>query len=78
LNSADAIPPGIESLSADERTELQRKKQVVFATLPTARYPRLVECAIPMTACDDPDFHYEVGVSVFIAGVETIAAKVTR
>jgi TetR/AcrR family tetracycline transcriptional repressor len=70
--------PGIESLSAEERTEAQRRKQVVFATLPAARYPRLVECAIPMTACDDPDFHYEVGVSVFIAGVEAIAATVTR
>jgi TetR/AcrR family transcriptional regulator, tetracycline repressor protein len=70
--------PGIESLSAEERTESQRKKQVVFATLPAARYPRLVECAVPMTACDDPDFHYELGVSMFVAGVETIAAKVTR
>jgi TetR/AcrR family tetracycline transcriptional repressor len=71
--------PGIESqsLSAEERAEAQRRKQVIFATLPTARYPRLVECAIPMTACDDPDFHYEVGVSVFIAGVEAVAAAVT-
>ena len=41
---------------------------------PLARYPRLVECAIPMTACDDPEFHYEFGVRVFIAGVEAIAA----
>jgi TetR/AcrR family transcriptional regulator, tetracycline repressor protein len=70
--------PGIESLSAEERAEVQRKKQIVFATLPTARYPRLVECAIPMTACDNPDFHYELGVSVFIAGVEEIAATITR
>jgi TetR/AcrR family transcriptional regulator, tetracycline repressor protein len=70
--------PGIESLSAEERMEVQRKKQVLFATLPAARYPRLVECAVPMTACDEPDFHYEFGVSVFIAGVEAIAATVTR
>lgn len=70
--------PGIESLAADERIEVQRQKQVLFATLPSARYPRLVECAVPMTACDNPDFHYEVGVSVFIAGVEAIAATVTR
>jgi TetR/AcrR family transcriptional regulator, tetracycline repressor protein len=70
--------PGIESLSAEERAEVQRRKQIVFATLPTARYPRLVECAIPMTACDNPDFHYDLGVSVFIAGVEAIAAAVTR
>ena len=69
---------GITSLDADDRTELQRRKQVVFATLPTARYPRLVECAAPMTACDDPDFHYELGVSVFIAGVQAMAANVSR
>jgi hypothetical protein len=61
-------------LAPEERVEFQRRKQVVLATLPTARYPRLVECAVPMTACDDPDFHYELGVSVFIAGVQAIAA----
>ena len=68
--------PGITSLAPEERAEQQRKKQVVLATLPLASHPRLVECAIPMTACDDPDFHYEVGVSVFIAGVEALAAKI--
>ena len=30
---------GITSLDADDRTELQRRKQVVFATLPTAQVP---------------------------------------
>ncbi len=70
--------PGITSLDADDRTELQRRKQVVFATLPTVRYPRLVECAAPMTACDDPDFHYELGIEMFIAGVQAMADKVRR
>jgi TetR/AcrR family transcriptional regulator, tetracycline repressor protein len=68
--------PGITSLDADDRTELQRKKQVVFATQSSAKYPRLVECAAPMTACDDPDFHYQVGVDVFIAGVRAMADSV--
>jgi AcrR family transcriptional regulator len=67
--------PGIESLDDVERTELQRRKQVVFATLPPARYPRLVECAIPMTACDDPETHYQFGVDMFMAGVTTMAAR---
>jgi TetR/AcrR family transcriptional regulator, tetracycline repressor protein len=67
--------PGIDELAPEERAESQRRKQVVFASLPTARYPRLVECAVPMTACDDPEFHYELGVSVFIAGVRAIAAQ---
>ncbi len=67
--------PGIKLLDGVERTELQRKKQVVLATLPPARYPRLVECAIPMTACDDPETHYQFGIDMFMAGVTTMAAR---
>jgi AcrR family transcriptional regulator len=68
--------PGIESLDDTERTELQRKKQVTLATQSLAKYPRLVECAIPMTACDDPEEHYRFGVELFIGGLAAIA--VTR
>jgi TetR/AcrR family tetracycline transcriptional repressor len=67
--------PGIELIDDAERTELQRKKQVVLATLPPSRYPRLVECAIPMTACDDPEAHYKFGIDMFMAGVTTMAAN---
>jgi TetR/AcrR family tetracycline transcriptional repressor len=66
--------PGAELLPGADRVEVQRVKQVQLATLPLAGYPRLVECALPMTAYDDPEFHYEFGISLFIAGVETIAA----
>jgi len=61
--------PGTEALDDDDRTEVQRKKQVMLATLPLARYPRLVECAGPMTACDDPEEHFRFGVDMFVAGV---------
>jgi AcrR family transcriptional regulator len=67
--------PGIDVQSPEERAELQRRKQVALATLPVAVYPRLVECAAPMTACDNPEFHYDFGVSLFIAGVEAMAAN---
>ena len=66
--------PGIESLDGAERAELQRKKQVRLATESPAKYPRLVECAIPMTACDDPEEHYLFGVDLFIGGLAAIAA----
>lgn len=66
--------PGIESLNDVERAELQRKKQVQLASQPLARYPRLVECAIPMTACDDPETHYQFGIDLFIGGLAAIAA----
>jgi TetR/AcrR family transcriptional regulator, tetracycline repressor protein len=67
--------PGIEALEEAERSELQRKKKVTLATLPPTRYPRLVECAGPMTACDDPELHYQFGLEMFMAGVTALAAS---
>ena len=60
-------------LSADERAEMQRRSQIELAMLPPARYPRLIECAAPMTACDDPEFHYRFGIGLFIDGVKASA-----
>jgi TetR/AcrR family transcriptional regulator, tetracycline repressor protein len=59
-------------LAEDERTEHQRLAALSFAMLPVARYPRLVECAVPMASCD-PDLHYRLGVELFIAGVRAVA-----
>jgi TetR/AcrR family transcriptional regulator, tetracycline repressor protein len=67
--------PGSEWLSLEERAQGQRKKQITFAMLPPEAFPQLVECAVAMTSSADPEFHYELGVSLFIAGVEAIAAK---
>src|SRR3984885_3127398 len=61
-------------LSDDERTEFQRRSQVELAMLPAARYPHLVRCAAPMANCD-PEFHYRLGVELFIAGVRAIAER---
>ena len=59
-------------LSGDERAEWQRRSQVELAMLPAARYPHLIRCAAPMANCD-PDFHYRIGVQLFIAGVKALA-----
>jgi len=68
--------PGFKpELTAEERTEMQRRNQVQLAMLPTARYPRLVECAGPMTTCDDPEFHYQFGIRMFVDGVRSAAAR---
>ena len=61
-------------LSPDERAEWQRRNQIQLAVLPVATYPRLVECAKPMADCD-PEFHYRLGVELFIAGVKAMADK---
>jgi TetR/AcrR family transcriptional regulator, tetracycline repressor protein len=67
--------PGAELLPGEDRAELQRVKQIQLATLSVADYPRLVECAVPMTACDNPEFHYEFGISLFVAGVQATAPR---
>ena len=61
-------------LSDEERAEWNRRSQVQLAMLPAARYPHLVECAAPMANCD-PDFHYRLGVEMFIAGVRAMAER---
>ena len=66
--------PGIELIDGTERTELQRKKQVTLATQSPLKFPRLVECALPLTACDDPEEHYRFGVDLFIGGLAATAA----
>ena len=66
--------PGFNpEVPADERAELQRRSQIELAMLPAAKYPRLVECAAPMTACDDPEFHYRFGIGLFIDGIKAAA-----
>jgi TetR/AcrR family tetracycline transcriptional repressor len=70
--------PGIELIDNAERAELQRKKQVVLATQSPVTFPRLVECALPMTACDNPEDHYKFGADLFIGGLAAIAAERAR
>jgi TetR/AcrR family transcriptional regulator, tetracycline repressor protein len=61
-------------LSDEERAERQRRSQLELAMLPAAKYPRLIESAVPMTACDDPEFHYRFGIELFITGVKAMAS----
>jgi len=57
-----------------ERAEQMRQDRIRLAMLPPDRFPFVVEAAGPLTACDDPDFHYQFGIDMFIAGVVAMAA----
>jgi TetR/AcrR family transcriptional regulator, tetracycline repressor protein len=72
VNSEPGLKPGMPD---DELSELLRRSRVRLAMLPVDRYPRVVECAVPLTSCDDPEFHYRFGIELFIAGVEATAAR---
>jgi AcrR family transcriptional regulator len=66
--------PGAKpGMTEEDRAEHQRRDRVRLATLPVARYPHVVESAAELTACD-PEFHYQFGIDLFIAGVEAAAA----
>jgi TetR/AcrR family tetracycline transcriptional repressor len=68
--------PGFEpGLSEAERVELQRKNHISLAMQPPDIYPRIVECATAITDMKDLEFHYRLGVDMFIAGVESLAAS---
>jgi TetR/AcrR family tetracycline transcriptional repressor len=68
--------PGFEpGMTETQRVEHQRQTRVRLALLPPDRFPRLVEAAGPITACDNPDFHYQLGVDMFIAGVEALSRQ---
>jgi TetR/AcrR family tetracycline transcriptional repressor len=56
---------------------MQRRNRVGLAMLPASKYPRLIECAAPMTNCDEPDFHYGFGIGLFIDGVKAAAARIS-
>jgi TetR/AcrR family transcriptional regulator, tetracycline repressor protein len=63
-----ALPP-------DQRAEQQRQAQIRLSMLRPERLPCLVESAGPMTAHDDPEFHYQFGIDLFVAGVEGVARR---
>ena len=66
--------PGFDpAISPAAKAEEQRKQHVRLALLPPDKYPCLVEAALPMSY-SDPEFHYQFGVDLFIAGVKALAA----
>jgi hypothetical protein len=70
--------PGYKpELDPEERGEMQRRNQVALAMLPASKYPRLIECAVPMTTCDEPEFHYRFGIGLFIDGVKAAARPIS-
>lgn len=62
-------------LPEPEWAEKQRQDLVLLSLLPVSRFPRIVECAAPLAMCDDPEFHYQFGIDMFVAGVEAVAGK---
>jgi TetR/AcrR family transcriptional regulator, tetracycline repressor protein len=63
------------AMSLEERDELQRTKMIRLSMQPPAIFPRIVEHAKILTDCAGNELHYQLGVDIFMAGVEAAAAR---
>jgi TetR/AcrR family transcriptional regulator, tetracycline repressor protein len=64
--------PGMTEAERDEAT---RQARIRLSLLPPTRFPCTVESAAALTACDNPEFHYEFGIDIFMAGVEAMSRR---
>jgi TetR/AcrR family transcriptional regulator, tetracycline repressor protein len=67
-------PSFLPVLSAEEKAEHMRQERIKLAMLPPSRFPCLVQAAGPMTDCE-PEFHYRLGIDMFIGGVASLARR---
>jgi AcrR family transcriptional regulator len=58
------------NLSADERRERARVGRITFETLPSGRFPHLVEAAPHLASPYDPERAFESGLDLLLAGLE--------
>lgn len=71
--------PGAEiTVPEPERQAMREGKQAALAALPGDRFPHLVRCSAAMFDCDDPRTYYADGIDLFLAGVGTLADRLTR
>jgi AcrR family transcriptional regulator len=60
--------------------ELAPAKPVVdneadLRSLPPARFPRVIEAAGPLSAYEEPESFYDLGIELILAGIESAAAR---
>jgi hypothetical protein len=65
-------PPG------DSATDSSRRTQIELATLPEAEFPITVALSASIAQLGRRDDQYDFGLSVFIAGLESILATEAR
>ncbi|WP_393916523.1 TetR/AcrR family transcriptional regulator [Halostreptopolyspora alba] len=58
---------------ADE-AESRRIRAFLYG-LPPDRFPRTIEAAEPISACEDPDTYYEFGVTLLLTGIDALAKR---
>lgn len=68
--SENGFEPGKSQAERDERN---RVRMIQLSTLPPALYPHVIEHAKELTDCGSQELHFQLGVDMFISGVEAAA-----
>lgn len=63
------------NLTEEEAAEFIRRKRVHLETLPRTRFPHVVQAAGPLTEAEDQAASFAFGIDLFVAGVESLAAR---
>jgi TetR/AcrR family transcriptional regulator, tetracycline repressor protein len=55
--------------------DARRRARLFLESLPSERYPRLVEAATPLSEGVDPDAYFAFGLDLLLAGIEAMAVR---
>jgi TetR/AcrR family tetracycline transcriptional repressor len=61
-----------------DRRESERRLRRHLESLPPDRYPHIIEAALPLSTCIDPESYYRFGLEMVLAGVEAMARRSPR
>jgi len=68
--------PGVVARDkSGELTDARQHARLFLESLPSERYPRLVEAATPLSEGVDPDTYFAFGLDLLLAGIEAMAAR---
>ena len=64
--------------TAEERDAHLRAKRAMLSSLPPEKYPALIRHADAMTYCPDVEEFYDLGIDLYVQGVQGLASAVRR
>ena len=72
-NLVSGEPGVVVREEAGESLDDRRRARIFLESLPSERYPRLVEAATPLSEGVDPDAYFAFGLDLLLAGIEAMA-----
>lgn len=66
---------GAPGQTAAQQAEEIRHKRIMLGTLPPDRYPHVIGAANDLTSVEDLDAYYDLGIELFLAGLEAMHTR---